>query len=146
VADTEQRRGYGDLAQAVLEVVRQADTPVTPAEARRALGGDLAYTTVMTVMARLYDRGLLARRRAGRAFAYTAVGDPAQVTARRMHRMLDVEQDRHAVLARFVDGLNPDDEQLVRALLEQMSADQIGDETSLRRPAGQENQTGGEKP
>jgi predicted transcriptional regulator len=60
----------------------------------------------------------------GRAFAYTAVNDPAQVTARRMHRLLNVEEDRAGVLARFVDALNPDDERLLRALLEQIPADQ----------------------
>lgn len=123
VVQTE-RRGYGDLAQAILDLVSQAGGPVTPAHVRDALGGDLAYTTVMTVMARLHDRGLLARQRAGRAFAYTAVGDPAQVTARRMHRLLNVEEDRAGVLARFVDGLTPDDERLLRALLDQIAPDQ----------------------
>lgn len=126
MADAEQRRGHGDLAQAVLDLVGQASTPVTPAQVRDALGGDLAYTTVMTVMARLHDRGLLVRTRAGRAFAYTAVHDPAQVTARRMHRLLNVDQDRAGVLARFLDGLNPDDERLLRSLLDQTGADQAG--------------------
>lgn len=128
-----ERRGYGDLAQAILDLVSKAGSPVTPAQVRDALDGDLAYTTVMTVMARLHGRGLLSRQRAGRAFAYTAVGDPAQVTARRMHRLLDVEGDRAGVLARFVDGLNPDDERLLRALLDQITAgheDAIGIDVS----------------
>lgn len=120
VTETEPRRGYGDLTQAILEAAGRADGPVTPAQVREALGSHLAYTTVMTVMARLHERGLLARERAGRGYAYTPVHDPAQVTARRMHRLLDVEADRAAVLARFVDGLNPNDEQLVRALLDQI--------------------------
>ncbi len=124
MASAEQRRGYGDLAQAVLDQVIRAGAPVTPAQVREALGGDLAYTTVMTVMARLHDRGLLARRRVGRAFAYTAIGDPAHVTARRMHRLLNVEEDRAGVLARFVDGLSPDDERLLRTLLDQVGIDQ----------------------
>ena len=117
VADTEQRRGYGDLAQAILDLVGQAGAPVTPAQVRDALGRELAYTTVMTVMARLYDRGLLARKRSGRAFAYTVVGDPAQVTARRMHRILDVDADRAGVLARFVADLSAEDEELLTELL-----------------------------
>lgn len=119
-----ERRGYGDLAQAILDLVSQAGGPVTPAQVRDALGGDLAYTTVMTVMARLHDRGMLARQRTGRAFAYTAVGDPTQVTARRMHRLLDVEENRAGVLARFVDGLTPDDERVLRSLLDQIATDQ----------------------
>jgi predicted transcriptional regulator len=123
VARTE-RRGYGDLAQAILDLVSRADAPVTPAQVRDALGGDLAYTTVMTVMARLHDRGLLARKRSGRAYAYTAIGDRAQVTAHRMHRLLNVDEDRAGVLARFVDGLTPEDERLLRTLLHQISTGQ----------------------
>ena len=133
VADTEQRRGYGDLAQAILDLVGQAGAPVTPAQVRDALGQELAYTTVMTVMARLYDRGLLARKRSGRAFAYTVVGDPAQVTARRMHRILDVDADRAGVLARFVDGLTGEDEHLLRALLDQIATEQ-GNRAGGQRP------------
>ena len=133
MADTEQRRGYGDLAQAILDLVGQAGAPVTPAQVRDALGRELAYTTVMTVMARLYDRGLLARKRSGRAFAYTVVGDPAQVTARRMHRILDVDADRAGVLARFVDGLTGEDEHLLRALLDQIATEQ-GNRAGGERP------------
>src|SRR5215469_6856402 len=101
MADTDGRRGYGDLAQTIQDVVGQAAAPVTPAQVRDVLDADLAYTTVMTVMARLHSRGLLVRQRVGRAFAYTAVTDPTQVTARRMHRILNVEPDRAGVLARF---------------------------------------------
>ena len=133
VADTEQRRGYGDLAQAILDLVGQAGAPVTPAQVRDALGRELAYTTVMTVMARLHDRGLLNRHRVGRAFAYSVVGDPAQVTARRMHRILDVDADRAGVLARFVDGLTGEDEHLLRALLDQIATEQ-GNRAGGERP------------
>jgi len=42
VADTEPRRGYGDLAQAILDLVGQAGAPVTPAQVRDALGRELA--------------------------------------------------------------------------------------------------------
>ncbi|GIH15966.1 BlaI/MecI/CopY family transcriptional regulator [Rugosimonospora africana] len=124
--DVKQRRGYGDLAQEILDLVGQSGTPMTPARVRDALDGRLAYTTVMTVMARLHDQCLLARERAGRAFAYTVLRDAAMVTARRMHRLLDIEQDRAGVLARFVDGLNTDDERLLRGLLQQIIAERSG--------------------
>ena len=35
-------------------------------------GHDLAYTTVMTVLVRLYGKGLVQRRKEGRAFLYSA--------------------------------------------------------------------------
>ncbi|GAA5201883.1 BlaI/MecI/CopY family transcriptional regulator [Rugosimonospora acidiphila] len=121
-----QRRGHGVLAQEILNLIGRAGTPMTPARVRDALDRRLAYTTVMTVMVRLYDQGVLARKRAGRAFAYTVLSDPAMVTARRMHRLLQIERNRAGVLARFVNGLNADDEQLLRNLLHQITADQGG--------------------
>ncbi|GIH15944.1 hypothetical protein Raf01_41160 [Rugosimonospora africana] len=118
----EQRRGYGDLGQEILTMIGRAGTPMTPAQARDTLYRQLAYTTVMTVMARLHDQGLLTRKRAGRALAYTILGDPAMVTAQRMRRLLDIDQDRAEVLARFVAGLNADDERLLRGLLHRITA------------------------
>ena len=45
---------------------------LTPGEVRDALGGDLAYTTVMTVLTRLFEKGLVTRTQQGRAFALRA--------------------------------------------------------------------------
>jgi predicted transcriptional regulator len=133
MTDPEPRRGWGDLGQTIVDVVSEASAPMTPAQVRDALGGELAYTTVMTVLARLHDKGVLARQRAGRAFAYTVTGDPARVTARRMHRLLDVEPDRAGVLARFVDDLSGDDERVLRRLLDQI-ATEPGTATRQDRP------------
>ena len=110
-----ERRGRGDLKQQVLSVLLASDTPLTPGEVRDALDVDLAYTTVMTVLNRLCEQGLAARRRVGRAFAYTAVVDEAEVTARQMRRLLESGGDRVAVLRRFLGVLSDDDE---RALVE----------------------------
>lgn len=110
-----ERRGRGDLRQQVLALLFGSDTALTPAEVRGAIDPDLAYTTVMTVLNRLAEQGLVARRRAGRAFAYTAVVDQAEVTARQMRRLLDGGTDRVAVLRRFLGVLDADDE---RALVE----------------------------
>jgi len=44
-----------------------------------ALGSTVAYTTVMTTMDRLFKKGLLARRKAGRAFLYRAAATREEV-------------------------------------------------------------------
>jgi hypothetical protein len=44
--------------------------------------------------------------------------DVAGLAALKMRRLLDSESDREAVLASFVTALPPDDEQVLRALLE----------------------------
>jgi predicted transcriptional regulator len=117
VAGRDQRRGRGDLAHEVLVVLEAAGEPLTPAQVLERLDGELAYTTVMTVMARLEDKGVLARVRSGRGYVYSVPRDPARVTARGMHRLLDVQPDRAAALARFVDDLSSADEQVLRDLL-----------------------------
>ena len=106
-----ERRGRGDLRQQVLSLLLASDTPLTPGQVRDAIGADLAYTTVMTVLNRLAEQGVVARRRAGRAYAYTAVVDQAEVTARQMQRLLETGDDRVAVLRRFLGVLSDEDEQ-----------------------------------
>jgi predicted transcriptional regulator len=96
--------------------VTGADRPLTPAEVLTELGGDLAYTTVMTTLARLQEKGVLTRERVGRAFAY-APADSAAVTARRMRDVLNTGDDREVVLARFLDELHPDEVPLLARLL-----------------------------
>jgi predicted transcriptional regulator len=112
----------GELGRAIVDVLDGADGPLTPAQVRAALGTERAYTTVMTVMARLADRGVLVRHRAGRGYAYTTHPDRAEVTARQMHRLLDTDEDRSAVLARFVHGLTSDDEQTLVQLLTEINS------------------------
>src|SRR5256885_2055292 len=43
------------------------------------LGGQVAYTTVMTTLDRLFKKGLLARRKAGRAFVYRAAATRQEI-------------------------------------------------------------------
>ena len=115
------RRRSGELSGLVLEVLGQAGRPLTAGEVAELLEGTgvgpLAYTTVVTILSRLHVHGLADRSRVGRAYAYRAVADEAQLAARRMRRVLDAEDDRAAVLARFVGGLNARDEQVLRRLL-----------------------------
>lgn len=110
------RRERGELGNEVLAALGAADGPLTPAQVQAELGGDLAYTTVMTTLARLHEKGMVARERAGRAYAYSLV-DMASVTARRMRQVLDSGDDREVVLARFLDELGPDERPVLARLL-----------------------------
>jgi predicted transcriptional regulator len=111
------RRAAGELENAVLAVLQAAGQPLSPAEVRERLDGGLAYTTVVTILSRLHAKGVLDRRKAGRAYLYSPVADEPGLAARRMARVLDAEADREAVLARFVSGLSDDDEELLRRML-----------------------------
>jgi predicted transcriptional regulator len=118
------RRPRGTLEQEVVAALAAADEPMTPAQVRDQLGADLAYTTVMTVLARLSEKGLVTRERVGRAYAYSAVRDEAEVTARQMQRLLDTRNDRAAVLSWFVGVLSDDDEKLLIDLLRHVEEDE----------------------
>ncbi len=48
---------------------------------------DLAYTTIMTVLQRLTDKGLLRREKQGRNFVYHAVGDRETFLRLRIERI-----------------------------------------------------------
>lgn len=113
-----ERRSAGALESGVLAVLWAADGPLTPGEVQGVLGGGLARTTVTTILSRLHAKGVVTRARRGRGFAYTPAQDAPGLTARRMHAELERDDDRQAVLARFVSGLRPEDEELLRGLLE----------------------------
>ena len=115
------RRQRGGLEHEILAVLGAGGEPMTPGEVRDALGGDLAYTTVMTVLSRLTEKGVVSRRRSGRAFAYQAVGDDDEFAARQMQRLLDTRDDHAAVLTRFVGALSDADERLLVELLRRSS-------------------------
>ncbi|WP_128801319.1 MULTISPECIES: BlaI/MecI/CopY family transcriptional regulator [unclassified Streptomyces] len=117
------RRAQGALETQVLAALHAAEGPVTAGWIQDRLAADLAYTTVMTVLARLLAKGAVTRRREGRSFVWMPVADKAALAAWKMHRVLDGEQDRRAVLASFVTRLPEDEEQLLRELL-----DREGDE------------------
>lgn len=119
------RRAAGALELAVLNVLWEAGRPLSATEVRERLvaengngGAELAYTTVVTILTRLYEKHTLARERDGRAFRYAPVADEAGLAARRLTAMLDEAADRHAVLSGFIENLTDNDERLLRALLE----------------------------
>ncbi|MCI3239109.1 MULTISPECIES: BlaI/MecI/CopY family transcriptional regulator [Streptomyces] len=117
------RRAQGALETQVLAALHTAEGPVTAGWVQDRLAADLAYTTVMTVLARLLAKGAVTRRREGRSFLWKPAADEAALAAWKMHRVLDSEQDRRAVLASFITRLPEGEEQLLRELL-----DQAGDE------------------
>jgi predicted transcriptional regulator len=116
------RRGPGELEHAVLAVLWSAGSGLNPGEVRDRLEGDgtggLSYSTVVTILSRLHDKGVLDRTRNGRSYRYSpVVTDVAGLAARQLSDVLDRHGDRVAVLTRFIADLSDADEQLVRRLL-----------------------------
>jgi predicted transcriptional regulator len=114
-------RARGALEREVLACLATASGPLTAGDVLAELGGELAYTTVMTTLSRLHAKHAVTRTLVGRAYAYALAGGPegarASVTAFQMHRLLDSGEDRTTVLSRFVAELSASDEQLLQRLL-----------------------------
>ena len=119
---------FGVLERDVLDVVwASPDVAVRDVQAR--LPRQVAYTTVMTTLDRLFKKGVLSRRRAGRAFLYSAAQTRDQLNASIAGHVLSgllQSQDTSAmpVLSRFVESVGKQDgaEDLLRRL-EQMIRD-----------------------
>ncbi len=77
----------------------------------------LAYTTVMTILVKLWKKGLLERHKDGRAYAYHAVHTREEWTARRMGELLAVADNRSAALSHFVSDMSKSDVAQLRRLL-----------------------------
>lgn len=116
------RRARGELAADVLAALWATPTGMTAGEVLDKLGGDLAYSTVVTILSRLHAKGTLDREPHGRAFSYRPVTDRPGLAARRMRQVLDAETNRQQVLAQFVSALSDEEErELFRLLHEHQS-------------------------
>ena len=86
-----------------------------------AFGEMYAYTTLMTTLDRLYKKGLLSRRKEGRAFLYSSVYSREEmehgVARDVISRLLDTSLGRtEPVLACIVDSVSERDRQLLDEL------------------------------
>lgn len=62
---------FGDLERQVMDVVWERGE-VSVRDVLLCFGATVAYTTLMTTLDRLYKKGVLGRRKSGRAFVYRA--------------------------------------------------------------------------
>ncbi|MEU8978846.1 BlaI/MecI/CopY family transcriptional regulator [Streptomyces sp. NPDC048309] len=111
------KRANGERENEILGLLQRAEGALTPGEVTERLGGELTYSSVVTILTRMHTKQLLNRTRRGRAYAYSPVTDDPGFAARRMRTVLEERPDRAAVLARFADGLSDTDADLLRQLL-----------------------------
>jgi predicted transcriptional regulator len=80
----------------------------------------LAYTTVMTTLDRLYKKGLLTRRKVGKAFHYAAALTEKEYQGRVTQHLLGMVladgSDNSAVLSCFVDAVSEADKEMLDKL------------------------------
>jgi predicted transcriptional regulator len=110
----------GALETEVLSALWSVPDGGTPREVCEAMRTDLAYTTVMTILSRLWQKGLADRTREGRAFRYRPLLSEAELAAQRMRALLTSAGDRKAALSQFVDSLTARDARVLRRALDDL--------------------------
>src|SRR5688500_8623715 len=97
----------GSLERTVLDALSRATDPLSVREVHGRLSKmDLAYTTVLTVLDRLHEKGVVRREKRGRAFYYDPVVTAEEWRGQRAAALLagrDSPPSR-AVLMAFLDG------------------------------------------
>jgi predicted transcriptional regulator len=114
MAQRDPEKMLGPLEAEVMNVLWSAGEPMSVrdvlAQLNESRSEPLAYTTAMTVLARLAEKQILARVRDGRGFVYEpAVSDTAQIAVRGVMRDFG-----DAAMAHFVDEARADPEMLDR--------------------------------
>ena len=92
----------GPLAAAIVrKVVARGEATVADvvAELGRSQGRDHAYTTIMTVMGRLHDKGVLERERRGRQYVYRPSASEAVLVDRLSGQAVERLVDRFGTAA-----------------------------------------------
>ncbi|MCW1249112.1 BlaI/MecI/CopY family transcriptional regulator [Acaricomes phytoseiuli] len=118
----------GELERSVMDLLWQQPDPLTANELRDLLthtqnpptgraAKELAVTTVLTVLSRLENKGLVERERNSRPHHYQAVTSREEHTAELMHEVLGSAPDREAVLARFIGSVSSEEAITLRKLL-----------------------------
>jgi predicted transcriptional regulator len=110
---------FGELEATVMDHLWAADAPRSVREVLEELQPErtIAYTTVMTVMERLFRKQMLTRVPDGRAFLYSPAQSRADYTAGVMADTLASSTDKLATLVHFADRVSPREaKQLLQAL------------------------------
>ena len=114
------RRGMGELEGAVMSALWDGDDWMTPRQVLERLDLDppVVYSTVMTILRRLWKKGTVTRQRSGKAFAYRPVQGQGEQIAGRMTELLEATDDPEAALTHFLASLDARRRRHVRKLLD----------------------------
>lgn len=107
----------GELEQQVIGVLwADMGTEMTVRQVAEHFPGH-AYTTVLTVLDRLEQKGMVRRIRGGRAHLYVATGSREAYAATLMREALSSAPDPDAVLVHFAETVSPEEAEVLRQIL-----------------------------
>ncbi len=101
----------------MLEVLWDHGGWLTPAEVGARLEADLAYTTVVTVLRRLFQKDIVTRQPEGKAHVYRPRTNRDQYVADAMAKVLADARDPATALNHFVETIGEGDRRQLARLL-----------------------------
>lgn len=113
------RLGQGELEATVMDILWDEGGWLTAGDVLGVMSDKrpISYTTVMTILVRLWRKDRLLRQPDGRAYAYRPMLTREQHAASRMSEILVAVKDRRTALSLFADNLTVRDQEELRRLL-----------------------------
>lgn len=105
---TKRARQQGELESSILDVLWNSKQALTSQEILERVGdGDLAITTILTVLSRLTDKDLVVREAGeGRSFLFSAAQSREQHTADLMLKLVAEQSNPALAFSAFAKGLS----------------------------------------
>ncbi|HWI55341.1 MAG TPA: BlaI/MecI/CopY family transcriptional regulator [Desulfobacteria bacterium] len=113
------KKVLGDLEAEIMKVVWKLNrVTVRDVYEQLRLEKTLAYTTVMTIMGRLAEKGLLQKASQGNAFVYTPTISEAEFARQVVSEVLDglMEEFAEPAISHMVDKLGSEDNEKLNTL------------------------------
>ncbi len=109
----------GALEAAVLTVLWDAEVALKPGDVLERLEIDppVAYSTVLTILRRLWKKQLVTRNKVGKAYLYAPIQSREEQVARAMAEAFAAAGDPAAALGHFVARLSDDQASALKRLL-----------------------------
>lgn len=122
-------RPLGELEDAVMTRVWKWNRPVTVREVLEDLQKErsIAYTTVMTVMDNLHQKGWLRREVEGRAYRYAAVSTRAAYSAALMNEAWSASDNPAAALVAFFGMMSEEQRDALRDAMRVVQLEEPGE-------------------
>ncbi|MFE3887315.1 BlaI/MecI/CopY family transcriptional regulator [Streptomyces lydicus] len=133
-------RRLGDLEDAVMTRVWEWNRPVTVREVLEDLQKErsIAYTTVMTVLDNLHQKGWVRREAEGRAYRYEAVSTRAAYAAALMNEAWSASDNPAAALVAFFGMMSPEQRHALRDAVRMVQVDAPAEDAERQAPQPEE--------
>ena len=116
----------GDLERKIMEIIWESEGPVSVSDVVRVLNRKrkIAYTTVMTIMGRLVDKGILTRKLSGSSYQYLPKVGREKFIAKSVHNIfttavLTLGQEAVTYFVKEIKRLNPKKRQELLKMLDE---------------------------